>query len=108
MNEQVKQNSEGLDLKMYVDRLVEEKKFPTDLEKEVIEQIKSDLMDQVENRINAVIISNLSEDKLEEFNKKIDDNLSGEEMQAFFSESIPDLSQLIATELIVFRQTYLS
>jgi broad-specificity NMP kinase len=101
-------DNKNLDLELFVDRLLQEKKFPENLETEVMAQIKADLLDQVENRINAVIINNLSEDKLEEFNKKIDENLSDEEMQKFFSESIPDLPQLIASELIVFRQTYLS
>lgn len=98
----------NLNLESFIERLYEEKKFPQDLEKEVVDQIKSDLMDQVENRVNAVIISNLSPEKLEEFNKKIDSNISDEEMQKFFSENIPNLAQLIASELIVFRQSYLS
>ena len=100
--------TENLDLKMFVDRLVEEKKFPEDLEKEVIDQIKADLLSQVEDRINALIINNLSPEKLEEFNKMLDTELKDEEMQKFLSENIPDLSQLIASELIVFKQTYLS
>jgi broad-specificity NMP kinase len=101
-------DNKNLDLELFVDRLLQEKKFPENLEKEVMAQIKADLLDQVENRINAVIISNLTEDKLEEFNKKIDQNLSDEEMQKFFGDNIPDLTQLIASELISFRQSYLS
>lgn len=107
MNEETKNTSEGLDLQVFVDRLVEEKKFPADLEKEVVEQIKADLLSQVENRVNAVIIKNLSPEKLEEFNKMLDGDIKDEEMQKFCSENIPNLSQLIATELIVFKQTYL-
>jgi hypothetical protein len=108
MNEKIKNGAENVDLKMFIDRLVEEKKLPLDLEKEVIDQIKSDLLSQVEDRINAVIINNLSPEKLEEFNTMLDGDVKDEEMQKFCSENIPDLSQLIATELIVFRQTYLS
>jgi hypothetical protein len=54
-----------------------------------------------------VIISNLSEDKLVEFNKMLDENVSDEEMQKFCAENIPNLAQLIASELIVFQQTYI-
>ena len=97
----------NLDLKNFVDRLMEEKKFPESLEQEVLEQIKGDLMTRVEERINAVIINNLSEEKLEEFNKKLDENISDQEMQEFCSKNIPNLPQLIASELIVFRDTYL-
>ena len=103
----MKKENSNLDLLAFVDRLIEEKKYPADLEKEVIDQIKSDLLKRVEDRVNMTIISNLSEDKLVEFNKMIDSNVSDEEMQKFCNTSIPNLSQLIATELIVFRQTYL-
>ena len=108
MNEKTKNASESVDLKMFVDRLVEEKKYPDDLEKEVVDQIKADLLSRVEDRVNAVIISNLSEEKLGEFNKLLDDNISDEDMQKFCASNIPNLSQLIASELIVFRQSYLS
>ncbi len=97
-----------MDLKMFVDRLVEEKKFPESLEEGVMEQIKSDLLSQAEDRINAVIINNLSPEKLEEFNKLLDEDISDEKMHEFCSSNIPDLDQKIASELIVFRQTYLS
>lgn len=108
MDETNKKKNSSLDLVAYVDRLVEEKKYPADLEKEVIDQIKTDLLSRIEDRVNAVIISNLSEEKLEEFTKLLDSNISDEEMQKFCSENIPNLTQLIATELIVFKQTYLS
>lgn len=108
MDEKTKNASENLDLSMFVDRLVEEKKFPANLEKEVIDQIKKDLLSRVEDTVNMVIINNLSEDKLEEFNKLMDSNISDEEMQKFCSDSIPGLAQLIASELIVFKQTYIS
>lgn len=107
MSEKTKSISGALDLKMFVDRLVEEKQFPEDLEKEVVEEIKSDLLGKVEDRVNALIISNLPENKLEEFNKLLD-NVSDEDMQKFCVSNIPNLSQLIASELIVFKQTYLS
>jgi len=107
MNDENKNNSESLDLKMFVDRLVADKKYPADLEKEVIDQIKTDLLSRVEDRINMVIISNLSEDKLGEFNELMDKNISDEEMRKFCSDNIPDLAQLIASELIVFKQAYL-
>ena len=108
MNEETKNAGENLDLAMFVDRLVVEKKFPEDLEKEVVDQIKADLLSRVEDRVNAVIINNLSPEKLEEFNKLLDSDISDEDMQKFCGDNIPDLAQLIASELIVFKQTYLS
>jgi len=100
--------NQNLNLESFVNRLYEEKKFPVDLEKEVINQIKSDLLDQLENRVNAVIIGNLSPENLEEFNILLDADTSDDKMQEFFLTAIPDLSQLIATELLVFKQTYLA
>lgn len=108
MNEETKNVNESLDLQMFVDRLVAEKNYPADLEKEVIDQIKKDLLSRVEDTVNMVIISNLSEEKLGEFNELLDKGVSDTEMQKFCSDSIPGLSQLIATELIIFKQTYLS
>jgi hypothetical protein len=108
MNEETTNASDNLDLAMFVDRLIEEKKFPESLEKEVIDQIKADLLSRVENRMKAVIISNLTPEKLEEFNKLSEDNISDEDMQNFCAENIPNLSQLIASELIIFKQKYLS
>ncbi len=101
-------NNQNMDLQAYVDKLISEKIEFKNLDGEVITQIKSDLLGRVENRINAVIVNNLEETELEEFNKMLDSNKSDEEVQAFCNKNIPDLAQLIATELIVFRQTYLS
>jgi hypothetical protein len=106
MNEETK--NKNLDLVSFVDRVIEEKNFPKDLEKEVLDQIREDLLSKVEDRVNALIINNLPEDKLEEFNKMLDSDISDEEMQGFLSANIPNLAQLIASELIVFEQTYLS
>jgi len=108
MAEETKDINGNVDLHMFVTRLVEEKKFPEDLGKEVIDQIKADLFSSVEDRVNAVIIHNLPEGKLEEFNKLLDSDIKDEEMQKFCLENIPDLPELIASELVVFRQTYLS
>lgn len=108
MNEELKGAHDSINLEMFVDRLVEEKKLPENLEKEVVDQIKSDLLERAEDRVNAVIINNLSTEKLEEFNKMLDENKSDEEVQKFCSENIPNLPELIATELISFKQTYLS
>jgi len=103
-----KDNVQGLDLQTFVDKLIEEKRFPEKLEKEVLDEIKKDLLVRAEERIDAVMISNLSEEQLDEFNKLIDKNVDPKEMQDFCSKSIPDLPQIIASELLVFRDTYLA
>lgn len=100
--------NKNVDLGDYVERLMLEKKFPENLDKELLDQMKKDLTERVEDRINTVIISNLSEKDLEEFNYILDSNQKDADVQEFLEKSIPNLAQLIATELIVFRQTYLS
>ncbi len=108
MNEETTKTEGNLDLVLFVDRLIEEKNFPEGLEKEVVGQIKADLLSRVEDRVNAVIINNLSEDKLDEFMKLLDSDISDSEMQNFCADNIPELPQLLASELMVFKQTYLS
>jgi len=100
--------NKNIDLKAYADRLIEDKKLPETLDPEVVEQMKLEIIERAENRINAVIINNLKEAELEEFNKIIDNEKNDKDVQEFLEKNIPDLTQLIATELIVFRQTYLS
>jgi len=101
-------NNQNMDLQAFVDKLVMEKEDFKSLSPDVLAQIKNDLLERVENRIDAVVVSNLSETDLEEFNKMIESKKSDEEIQGFCNEKIPDLAQLIATELINFQQTYLS
>ncbi|MEI8269882.1 MAG: DUF5663 domain-containing protein [bacterium] len=91
----------------FVKKMLEEKGFDKQ-EPEVVEEMKKDLLKRVEERIHAVIVSNLPEEKLKEFTEMLNKDIGDEEMQNFCTTNIPGLDQLIASELIVFRQTYLS
>ncbi len=88
-------------------KLVEEAGMNKDLEEDVFDQLKKDLKDRLQNRINAVILSQVPEHKLEEFEKLLD---SGDEkaMQAFCSQNIPNLAELIAAEFLSFRNRYIA
>ncbi len=96
----------NLDLHTFIDKLVSEKREFEGLEPEIINQIKSDLLGRVEDRINAVIINNIPEDQISEFEKLTEEG-TDEQIHAFCEATIPDLAEQIATELIVFRQMYL-
>jgi hypothetical protein len=85
----------------FVAKLLEEKGFDKQ-ESEVVTEMKKDLEKRVEERIHAIIIANLSEEKLEEFTKLLEQNAPDEEVQNFCATNIPGLDQLIASELIVF------
>jgi hypothetical protein len=92
-------------IEQFVDRLVEEKKFEN-LLPEVLNQIREDLYSRVEDRINAIILNNLPEDKADEFDALLDGgDLSV--IQKYCQENIKNMDQLIAGELLAFRNTYL-
>lgn len=90
----------------FINDMVKEKEFEN-LDQGVLEQVKKDLKDQVENHINAAILSEMPEDKLEEFEKLLDTKDSAT-IQQFVSESIPNLDVLVASELLNFRGLYLN
>lgn len=90
----------------YVDKLVAEKDL-SNLDKEVLNQMKKDLYERLEDRVNAVILEKMPPEKLEEWNQMLD-NSSDEEMQQFCLDNVPDMEQAIANELLSFRNTYLN
>jgi hypothetical protein len=93
-------------LNQYVDQLVEEKGFD-EKDPEVIAQIKTDLLDRVENRVDAMIADNLPAEVLPEFSSILD--TGGEaDIQAFITKHIPDIEEKVASELLTFRTIYLS
>lgn len=93
-------------LNLFVSRLIEEKKFDN-LDPEIVEQIKNDLLERVEDRINASILGHMPAEKLEEFNGLLDKG-SAEKIQSFCKENIHDLDDVIAKELMNFRSIYLN
>lgn len=89
----------------FVDRLIKDKGFKEE-DPEVLAQMKSDLLDRVENRINAMILSHISPDKLEDFEKVIDGG-NEEEIQNFVKKDVPDIDEKVAMELLTFKNIYL-
>jgi len=89
----------------FVDKLIEDKGF-NEQDPDIIAQMKSDLLDRVENRINAMIISKLNPEKLPDFEKVLE-NGSEEEIQKFVKENIPDIEEKVAKELLDFKNIYL-
>lgn len=93
-------------IKLFTDHLVEEKNFKN-LSEEVINQIKSDLLDRIEDRINVAILENMPKDKLDEFNNLLDEN-DNAKIQAFCQKNISNLEEILAKELMNFRNIYLN
>ncbi len=93
-------------LETFVGRLIEEKGL-NNLEDQVLLQIKNDLLSRLEDRINAAILAGLPSEKLDEFQKIVDTG-NKENINEFCGNNIKDFDELIAGELMSFRQTYLT
>jgi len=90
----------------FIKKLVEEKQIKN-IDEETRAQIESDLYDRIEDRINVAILENLPAEKLDEFNDLLDSgNL--EEIQKYCHDNINDFEEMIARELISFRNIYLN
>lgn len=93
-------------ISQFIDRLIEEKALDG-IGPEVVEQIKEDLADRIEDRINTAILANMPPSHLEEFDKILD-NGDEEKIQLFCQSNIPELDNIVANELMNFRNTYLN
>lgn len=89
----------------FIDQLVAEKGFETE-DVEVLDQIKSDLMTRLEDRINAMIINNIGEEHLADFDAIVDSK-NEEKMALFIKANISDFDEKLAQEMISFRLMYL-
>ena len=95
------------DLEEFVNNLLNEKNLPDNLPADVRDQMSRDLSERVEERIKAVIVSNLPEQYHEDLislNSKGDND---QEVQQFIQGKIPNLDAVVAAELVRFRNTYL-
>jgi len=100
-----KDKATAVNLESFVGQLIQEKGLD-DLDDEVLVQLKGDLLARVEDKVNATIIAALPSDKIEEAQKIIEKN-DGEKAREYFVKNIPNLDEIIAGELIDFRQLYL-
>ena len=93
-------------LDKFIDELVAQKGF-SEKDPDILKQIKLDLLDRVEDRINAMIMTVLPSTSLSAFEEKLDTG-SDEEIQEFVKSHIPDINERIAFELVSFKNMYLS
>ena len=92
-------------LQAFAQKLLEEKKFDA-VDPEVFKQLKADLVDRLEDRMNMIILKNMPEEKLGEFEALLE-NGPAEDLQNFVAENVPNLQEVLSTELMAFRKTYL-
>jgi len=82
----------------FVDRLIEEKELHI-LEKDLVQEIRIDLVERAQDKVNMAIITNLPDDKLDAFNKltRTGDLVA---LQKFCQEAIPNIEEVIAQSLL--------
>ncbi len=93
-------------LNTFVESLIEEKGL-SDLDSAMLAEMKNDLMNRIEDRLNMVIIKNMPGINIAEFEKMMDEEKSDEELQKFVEEKIPDITALVAVDLAHFKDVYL-
>ncbi len=90
----------------FLERLLTEKGI-TQMDSEVREQIKADLRESLERRINAALVRSLPQEKLDDFDKVLEQGKQGK-IQSFLKKNIANMHDVIAQELLEFRKTYLT
>lgn len=90
----------------FIDRLVAEKGYE-DKDPEVIAQIKADLLESIGDQMDAMIIANMPENKLPEF-EKILDTKDQEKIRTYIREQISDIDEKTAVVLLTFKNSYLA
>jgi len=93
-------------LETFVDSLIDEKGF-SDIDPRMLAEMKNDLMNRIEDRLNMIIIKNMPGVNIAEFEKMMDEDKSDEELQKFVEEKIPDIMGLVAVDLARFKDVYL-
>ena len=93
-------------LDKYIDELIKEKGL-AEKDEETLKQIKADLFDAIEDRINTMVMEKLPIEALSQFEEKLDTGTE-EEIQNFLLQYIPDIKERINFELISFKTMYLS
>ena len=94
------------ELDIFAEKLLKEKGLEN-LEEEIFIQMRKDLRDRIEDRINVAIAGNVPPEKLEYFEKLLDQS-DEKEIQLFCQRNIPNLTEITAGELTSFRKEYLN
>lgn len=76
-----------------------------DVEPEVRDQIKADFTKLLEDKINAEILTQIPEAKLDEFSAILDSG-DGAAAQAFCQQQVPNSAEIVAQVLVDFKLKY--
>lgn len=101
----IKDTAYKASLDKFIDQLITEKGL-SDKDPEVAQQIRTDLWELLDRKLDAVILTNLPEEKLGDFEALIDTG-EPEAVKEFISKNVPNLDEVIARGLLEFRQAYI-
>ena len=91
----------------FINQLVIDAGMDKDLGESTLVGLKKDLQERLENRMKAMIFSQISKDKIGDFEKVIDSG-DNKAMQDFCTNNIVNFPELIAAELLNFRSRYIA
>lgn len=74
---------------------------------ELKEKMLTDILDSMNEYLNAEFVSRLTLSGIDDFNELLDRNASDEEIQQFFEDSGVDIEGATATALFNFKKAYL-
>lgn len=100
----MKDDTYQANLDRFLDQLISEKSL-NDKDPEISKQIKTDLRELLDRKLDAVILSQLPEEKLADFEALIDSGNS-EEIKNFITQNVANFDEVIARALMEFRQAY--
>ena len=98
-------SNNSVHLEEFAENLLLEKNL-TNIDAATLRQMREDLVDRLEKVTDKVVVDNIPEDKLGEFEKMVDDGAK-EDVQAFISSNVPDLGPKLTEAYFDFRKLYL-
>lgn len=94
------------DIDQYVDWILQQKPELSEVEPEVRDQLKKDLVTRLEDQINAAILDALPKADLPVFEQLVQ-TATPAEVSSFCEQRIPKLEGLVAAVLVRFKLAYL-
>lgn len=99
-------NTQELDA--FIEQILKDKGI-TDLDPEVLEDVKTDMKNRLLDQIDKAAIMQLSEEKAEELTKLTEDpEFTNEKLAEFMQDSGVDLAEVALDTMLRFRDFYLN
>ncbi len=95
-----------LNIQRFAENLLQEKDLEN-IDQKTRDIMREELVDRLEKVTNRVLVDNLPEDKLDEFESMIDKSAKPAELQKFISDNVPDIENKLIDAYFDFRRLYL-